>query len=117
MRSSHRRLYTILTHLLIGWLLVLALTAPSVVPNSLPARVGKALAPALAQAQSETIYYVDATRPDDSGDGLSWENAKRTLQAALALATDGAQIWVPMASTTPTKAAVQLPMTARRPSA
>ena len=30
-----------------------------------------------------TTYYVDANRPDDSGDGLSWQTAKRTIQAAI----------------------------------
>ena len=33
--------------------------------------------------------YVDASRPDDSGDGLSWVTAKRTIQAAVDLAQDG----------------------------
>jgi len=28
-------------------------------------------------------YYVDSNRPDDSNDGLSWETAKRTIQAAI----------------------------------
>lgn len=31
-------------------------------------------------------YYVDASRPDDSGDGLSWSTAKQTIQAAVDLA-------------------------------
>jgi hypothetical protein len=30
--------------------------------------------------------YVDRTRPDDSGDGLSWATAKRTIQAAVTVA-------------------------------
>ncbi len=30
-----------------------------------------------------TAYYVDANQPDDSGDGLSWETAKSTIQAAI----------------------------------
>ena len=38
--------------------------------------------------------YVDAMRPDDSGDGLSWTTAKRTIQAAVNDATDGEAIWV-----------------------
>jgi parallel beta-helix repeat protein/predicted outer membrane repeat protein len=29
------------------------------------------------------IYYVDANQPDDTGDGLSWDTAKRTIQAAI----------------------------------
>jgi hypothetical protein len=32
--------------------------------------------------------YADAARPDDSGDGTTWETAKRTLQAAVALTAD-----------------------------
>lgn len=32
------------------------------------------------------IVYVDANRPDDEGDGRSWENAKSTIQAGLNLA-------------------------------
>ncbi len=34
-------------------------------------------------------WYVDASRPDDSGDGGAWVTAKRTLQAAVDLAWDG----------------------------
>ncbi|UCG60015.1 MAG: right-handed parallel beta-helix repeat-containing protein [Phycisphaerales bacterium] len=29
------------------------------------------------------IYYVDAGRPDDANDGLSWQTAKRTVQSAI----------------------------------
>ena len=32
--------------------------------------------------------YVDANQPDDSGDGLSWETAKRTIQAAIDTTTN-----------------------------
>jgi uncharacterized repeat protein (TIGR02543 family) len=38
--------------------------------------------------------YVNASRTDDSGDGLSWATAKRTLQAAVDEAVDGESIWV-----------------------
>ena len=38
--------------------------------------------------------YVDASRPDDGGDGLSWATAKRTIQAAVNDATDGETIMV-----------------------
>ncbi len=34
-------------------------------------------------------YYVDASRPDDSGDGLSWAAAKKTIQAAADLTVEG----------------------------
>jgi len=33
--------------------------------------------------------YADASRPDDSGDGLSWSTAKRTLQSAVYTAGEG----------------------------
>ncbi|SVC66135.1 uncharacterized protein METZ01_LOCUS318989, partial [marine metagenome] len=39
-------------------------------------------------------YYVDITRPDDSGDGLSWAEAKKNLRTANALAVEGDEIWV-----------------------
>lgn len=39
-------------------------------------------------------FYVDATRPDDSGDGMSWATAKRTIQGGID-ATDGYDtVWV-----------------------
>jgi len=40
------------------------------------------------------IYYVDCNRPDDSGDGLSWETAKRTIQAAIDQASDSDRVVV-----------------------
>jgi ubiquitin len=40
------------------------------------------------------VYYVNASQPDDSGDGLSWATAKKSLASALSLATSGFQIWV-----------------------
>jgi len=39
-------------------------------------------------------YFVDASRPDDSGDGLSWPTAKKTIQAAVNLASAGSLIVV-----------------------
>jgi hypothetical protein len=38
--------------------------------------------------------YVDVARPDDSGDGLSWGAAKRTLQAAVVEAADNDTVLV-----------------------
>lgn len=38
---------------------------------------------------AQTNYYVDASRPDNSGDGLSWATAKKTNQAAVDLTSDG----------------------------
>jgi len=33
-----------------------------------------------------TTWYVDATRPDDAGDGMSWAKAKNTIQEAINIA-------------------------------
>ena len=30
-----------------------------------------------------TVYYVDADRPDDTGDGLSWPTAMQQIQTAV----------------------------------
>jgi len=49
------------------------------------------LMPAIATAR---IIYVDASKLDDNGDGLSWQTAKKYLQSALALAISGDEIWV-----------------------
>ncbi|UCG49459.1 MAG: right-handed parallel beta-helix repeat-containing protein [Phycisphaerales bacterium] len=38
------------------------------------------------------VYYVDANRPDDSNDGLSWATAKRTIPAAIALAENSDRV-------------------------
>lgn len=38
--------------------------------------------------------YADAAKPDDTGDGFSWETAKRTLQAAVGIATDNDTVLV-----------------------
>ena len=41
-----------------------------------------------------TTWFVDADRPDDSGDGLSWETAKKSIQAAVDAAAEDDHIWV-----------------------
>ena len=43
---------------------------------------------------SGTFFYADASRQDDSGDGLSWATAKQTIQAAVDLAADGDTVLV-----------------------
>ena len=43
----------------------------------------------IANAAWGVTYYVDASRPDDTGDGLSWATAKQTIQAGVDLAGDG----------------------------
>lgn len=40
------------------------------------------------------VRYVDASRSDDSGDGLSWATARKSLQTALADAGPGDEIWL-----------------------
>ncbi len=44
--------------------------------------------------QGAQVLYVDAARPDDAGDGLSWGAAKRSIQAAVDLAEAGCRVWV-----------------------
>lgn len=39
-------------------------------------------------------YYVDASKPDNSGAGTSWATAKKDIQNAIDLATAGDQVWV-----------------------
>jgi hypothetical protein len=46
--------------------------------------------------------YVDASKTDDAGNGLSWATAKKTLQAALDLAVSGKEIWVKAGTYNPT---------------
>lgn len=41
-----------------------------------------------------TTYFVDSARADDTGDGLSWAAAKKTIQAALTAASSGTDIVV-----------------------
>lgn len=43
---------------------------------------------------SVSLYCVDAGRPDDLGDGKGWDNAKKTIQAAVDQAQDGDRILV-----------------------
>ena len=38
--------------------------------------------------------YVDSAKIDDSGDGLTWETARKDLAAVVAEASNGANIWV-----------------------
>jgi hypothetical protein len=46
--------------------------------------------------------YVNAARPDDTGDGLTWSAAKQTLVAALTQAASGDEIWVAAGTYKPT---------------
>ncbi|GHB53087.1 choice-of-anchor Q domain-containing protein [Persicitalea jodogahamensis] len=56
----------------------------------------------LALPASATVRYVDANRPDNAGNGLSWATAHKHLQSALSAATDGDQIWVAKGTYKPT---------------
>jgi len=40
--------------------------------------------------QTTTSYYVDITRPNDTGDGLGWATAKQSINAAVAAGNAGA---------------------------
>lgn len=40
------------------------------------------------------VFHVDCNRPDNTGDGLSWATAKRTIQAAVNAAASGDTIRV-----------------------
>ncbi len=48
----------------------------------------------LTLAHAQTTYYVDVSRPDNSGDGLTWATAKKDLQNALNLVVDGDEVRV-----------------------
>ncbi|MDA3925897.1 MAG: PKD domain-containing protein [Kiritimatiellae bacterium] len=41
-----------------------------------------------------SMYYVDDSKPNDSGDGTSWGTAKKTIQAAVDVTVDGDTIQV-----------------------
>ena len=52
--------------------------------------------------KAQTIYYVDVTRPDNSGAGTSWATAKKDLQAAINISFVGVEIWVKAGTYLPT---------------
>ncbi|PIA82013.1 hypothetical protein BFR04_11965 [Gaetbulibacter sp. 4G1] len=52
---------------------------------------------------SQTTYFVDASQPDDSGDGTSWATATRNLQPALDAAVVGDEIRVAYGTYFPTE--------------
>ena len=45
--------------------------------------------------------YVDASKPDDSGDGSSWDTARKNLSMVVAEVSNGANIWVKSGTYTP----------------
>lgn len=53
-------------------------------------------------AFSQTTYYVDIARPDNTGAGTSWAAAKKDLQVAINIASSGDQVWVKVGTYLPT---------------
>jgi parallel beta-helix repeat protein len=50
-----------------------------------------------------TVYYVNSSRPDNTGAGTSWATAKRDVQAAIYSATaNGDEVWVKAGTYLPT---------------
>lgn len=45
-------------------------------------------------ATHAATYYVDAAQPDDDGDGVTWETAKKTIGAGISVSTPGDTILV-----------------------
>ncbi|MFN8253058.1 MAG: hypothetical protein U0V75_14415 [Ferruginibacter sp.] len=56
----------------------------------------------LPLSRSQTIYYVDVTRANNSGAGTSWATAKKDLQVAINAAVSGDQVWVKAGTYLPT---------------
>ncbi len=50
----------------------------------------------LSSPVSAVVYHVDSESPDDPNDGLSWNEAKPTIQWAVNLAEPGDEVWVKM---------------------
>ncbi|MCX7045271.1 MAG: right-handed parallel beta-helix repeat-containing protein [Candidatus Sumerlaeota bacterium] len=46
-----------------------------------------------ARLTAQPVYYANAARIDDSGDGLSWGAAKKTIQAAINATTSAHYVW------------------------
>ncbi len=49
-----------------------------------------------------TIYYVDATKANNTGSGTSWATAKKDIQNAIDIASSGDQIWIKAGTYYPT---------------
>lgn len=49
-----------------------------------------------------TVYYVNATQPNNLGNGLTWANAKKDVQNAINLAIAGDSVWVATGTYLPT---------------
>ncbi len=53
-------------------------------------------------SSAQNTFYVDVTRPNNTGAGTSWATAKKDVQAAINLATVGDQVWVKAGTYLPT---------------
>jgi hypothetical protein len=51
---------------------------------------------------AQTTYFVDASKPDNSGAGTTWASAKKDLQLAINNAVAGDQVWVKAGTYLPT---------------
>lgn len=49
---------------------------------------------AQGSANKAKKVYVDASRPDNNGNGLTWANAKKDIQSAIDKATIGDEVWI-----------------------
>jgi len=56
----------------------------------------------IAPSVKAAVYFVDAGKANNTGNGLSWANAKKDLQAALNAAAAGDEIWVKAGTYLPT---------------
>ncbi len=63
-------------------------------PVDMPGVGGAGLSFDIGAYEAQLVYHADAARPDDSGDGLSWATAKRTIQAAIDASASPHQVWV-----------------------
>ena len=52
---------------------------------------------------SQTTYYVDSSKTNNNGVGTSWSTAKKDLQAAIGIASNGDAIWVKSGTYLPTE--------------
>ena len=53
-------------------------------------------------AMAQNIYFVDASKADNSGAGTSWTTAKKDLQTAINSASSGDAVWVKAGTYLPT---------------